>query len=156
MEGMRPMCLEVQALVAMTYATMPRRIAQSYESGRLAMLVAVLQKRSRVAIARNDVYVSVAGGVRISEPGADLAVAVAIASANFDQPIPSDTVLIGEIGLGGEVRQAPQTPRRLHEAVRLGFRRAIVPESTPDVPGLALERVETLEEALVMSRTDGR
>jgi DNA repair protein RadA/Sms len=156
MEGMRPLCLEVQSLVTLAYGAMPRRTAQSFDNGRLAMLVAVLQQRSRVPIAKHDVYVSVAGGVRINEPGADLAVAVAIASAKFDQAIASDTVLIGEVGLGGEVRQAPQTPRRLQEALRLGFKRAVVPESTPDVPGLRLERVETLAEALVMSGTDGR
>jgi DNA repair protein RadA/Sms len=156
MEGMRPLCVEVQALVAPTSAPLPRRVAQSIDSGRLAMLVAVMQQRSRVALPKHDIYASVAGGVRINEPGADLAIALAIASARTDRAIDADTVVVGELGLGGEVRQVPQAPRRLQEAVRLGFRRAVVPTSTPDVRGLALARVATLSEALVATGSHAR
>jgi DNA repair protein RadA/Sms len=149
MEGTRPLCVEVQSLVAPTGAPIPRRVAQALEGNRLSMLVAVLQQRAGVALANQDVYASVAGGVRVSEPAADLAVALAIAGARNDRAVEPDTVVIGEIGLGGEIRQVPQAPRRLTEALRLGFRRAIVPVSTPDVRGMTLHRVGDLREALV-------
>jgi DNA repair protein RadA/Sms len=156
MEGARPLCVEMQALVAPTGAPLPRRVAQSFDSGRLAMLIAVMQQRSRIELIKHDVYASVAGGVRVSEPGADLAIALAIASARSDRPVAADTVVIGEVGLGGEVRQVPQGPRRLQEALRLGFRRAVVPLSTPDVPGMLLARVSTLSEALVATGSHAR
>jgi DNA repair protein RadA/Sms len=149
MEGTRPLCVEVQSLVVPTGAPIPRRVAQAFEGNRLSMLVAVLQQRAGVALANQDVYASVAGGVRVSEPAADLAVALAIAGARNDCAVDADTIVIGEIGLGGEIRQVPQAPRRLAEARRLGFRRAIVPVSTPDVRGMTLRRVGDLREALV-------
>jgi DNA repair protein RadA/Sms len=148
MEGTRPLCVEVQALVASCTAPVPRRVAQSFDSGRMSMLVAVLQRRARVHIGEYDIYASVAGGVRVNEPGADLAVALAIASARQDLPLDANTVALGEIGLGGEVRTVSQTPRRIAEAVRLGFRRAVVPVSTPDARGIELVRVADLSEAL--------
>ncbi len=148
MEGTRPLCVEVQSLVAPTGAPIPRRIAQAFEGNRLSMLVAVLQQRAGIGLAGHDVYASVAGGVRVAEPAADLAVALAIAGARNDYAVDSDTIVIGEIGLGGEVRQVPQAPRRLAEALRLGFRRAIVPLSTPDVRGVQLRRVGDIGEAL--------
>ena len=137
----------MQALVAETPAPMPRRVAQSFDGGRLAMLVAILQRRARISLAGQDVYASVAGGVRVAEPGADLAVALAIAGARDDRPVASDAVVIGALGLGGEVRQVPQIGRRLAEAQRLGFRRAIVPASTPDIAGIQLLRVDDLASA---------
>lgn len=149
MEGSRPICVEVQSLVAPTGAPIPRRIAQAFEGNRLSMLVAVLQQRAGIALANQDVYASVAGGVRVAEPAADLAVALAIAGARYDTAVDPDTMVIGEIGLGGEIRQVPQASRRLTEALRLGFRRAIVPASTPEVRGMALRRVADLREALV-------
>jgi DNA repair protein RadA/Sms len=148
MEGTRPLCVEVQSLVAPTGAPIPRRIAQAFEGNRLSMLVAVLQQRAGIALANQDVYASVAGGVRVAEPAADLAVALAIAGARDDRAVHSDTIVVGEIGLGGEIRQVPQAPRRLLEALRLGFRDAIVPTSTPDVPGMTLRRVGDLRQAL--------
>ncbi|MGQ0826004.1 MAG: DNA repair protein RadA [Actinomycetota bacterium] len=148
MEGARPLCVEVQALVVETPAPMPRRVASSVDSGRLAMLLAVLQRRARVPMGAADVYASVAGGVRVVEPGADLAVLLALASARADIAVPPDTVALGEVGLGGEVRQVAHAPRRLVEALRLGFRRAIVPRSTPDVHGLDLLRVDDVRAAL--------
>jgi DNA repair protein RadA/Sms len=148
MEGSRPMCVEVQALVSESHAQVPRRVAQAVDGNRLAMLCAVLEERARVSLKQREVYASVAGNIRVDEPGADLAVAVAVASATRRTAIESHTVVIGELGLGGEVRQAPHAPRRVNEALRLGFRRAIVPMSTPDARGMQLIRVPDLRHAL--------
>ena len=148
LEGARPLLVEVQALVNPSSAPMPRRSAQGLESSRLAMLLAVLDARAGVSVADVDVYASVAGGVRVIEAGADLAVAIAVASARIGVAVPDDVVAIGEIGLGGELRQAGQTPRRLAEAARLGFRRAIVPASSAGVEGIELIRVGSVVEAL--------
>ncbi len=155
MEGARPLCVEAQALVTYKSAPIARRIAQSIDASRLAMLVAILQQRANVGLAERDVYGSIAGGVRVAEPGADLALALAIAGACDDRVIEPDTVVIGELGLGGEVRQVAHTPRRLNEALRLGFRRAIVPASTPDVRGLTLVRVADIAEGLIATRRAG-
>jgi DNA repair protein RadA/Sms len=141
LDGSRPLLVEVQALVGRTVFPMPRRSAQAFDSGRLAMLVAIAQQRLGLDIAGFDVYASVAGGVRVDETGADLALLLAIASAHYGVAIPPDLVALGEVGLGGEVRSVAQAPRRLAEAARLGFRTAIVPASTPDVDGLSLFRV---------------
>ena len=112
------------------------------------MLLGILQQRAGLFVANRDVYASVAGGVRVSEPAADLAIAFAIASAACDiGPVPG-TVVTGEIGLAGEVRQVPSIARRLAEAARLGFTRAIVPEGTPPVDGIELFPVATLAAAL--------
>ncbi len=147
MEGSRPICVEVQALVGEP-AQVPRRVAQAIETNRLAMLVAVVQQHTNIECRGRDVYASVAGGVRVVEPGVDLAVAIAVASARRDVAVEPDTVVIGEVGLGGEVRQVPHGPRRLHEAMRVGYRRAIVPASMPDVRGINLMRVPDLRAAL--------
>ncbi|GIU88940.1 MAG: DNA repair protein RadA [Acidimicrobiia bacterium] len=147
LEGVRPLCVEVQALVHDTPAPVPRRVAQAVDGSRLAMLLAVLQRRAGISVSGADVYASVAGGVRVAEPGGDLAIALAVAGARLDRPVAADTVALGEIGLGGEVRQVAQTPRRLAEAVRLGMRRAIVPVSTPDVRGIEIVRVEDVLDA---------
>ena len=148
LEGARPLCVEVQALVMPTGAPMPRRVAQAVDSNRLALLLAVLECRARIEISRSEVYASVAGGVRVADPGADLALLLALASAHAGVAVPADTVALGEVGLGGEVRQAAQAPRRLAEVLRLGFRRAIVPASTPDVRGLELVRAAGVRDAL--------
>jgi DNA repair protein RadA/Sms len=142
LDGARPLLVEVQALLSTTVFPMPRRTAQSYDNGRLAMLAAVLQQRIGLGIGDHDVYASIAGGVRIDETGADLALVLAMTSAYLDLVVPTDTVALGEVGLGGEVRSVPQAGRRLAEAARLGFRTAIVPQSTPDVDGLELVRVD--------------
>jgi DNA repair protein RadA/Sms len=147
-EGARPLLVEVQALVTRTPAPMPRRCAQALDSGRLAMLIAVLHERAGARLSGHDVYASVAGGVRVTEPGLDLAVAMALAGALSERPLAADTVVIGEVGLGGELRQVPQIGRRLAEAGRLGFAHAIVPESTPAVAGIRLRRAADLSTAL--------
>lgn len=150
LEGHRPLLVEVQALVAPTQLMQPRRSAQGLDSSRLAMVLAVLENRSRVSVVNSEIYASVVGGVRLMEPGADLAVAMAVASSAWASPLPPDMVVCGELGLGGELRQVSGTARRLAEAARLGFRIAIVPASAPNaVPGIELRRAATLEEALV-------
>ncbi|CAN5164201.1 DNA repair protein RadA [soil metagenome] len=154
MDGHRPLLVEIQALVSPSTLAQPRRSAQGLDHGRLTLLLAVLARRAGLgAFAGSDVYASAVGGVRVAEPGADLAVALALVSALTDRPLPADLVALGEVGLGGELRQAVQMPRRLAEAARLGFRRAVVPTSAPDAPpGLTLVRAGTLAEAI--SRVD--
>jgi DNA repair protein RadA/Sms len=137
LEGRRPLVTEVQALVVPTSLAMPRRAAQGLDAGRLVILVAVLERRARVALGGKDVFAATAGGVRIGEPSADLAVCLALASAARDRVVPADLVAIGEVGLGGEVRPVPQPSRRLAEAARLGFRRALVPPGTAVPDGMA-------------------
>jgi len=151
MEGHRPLLVELQALVAGGGTPIPRRSASGLDAGRLALLVAVLEERAGVTLSRHDVYVSVIGGVRVSEPGADLGTCVALASAARNAPLPADLVICGEVGLAGEIRQVCHTPRRLAEAARLGFGRALVPMSAEVPPGCSLHvtRVATLAEALV-------
>jgi DNA repair protein RadA/Sms len=149
MEGRRTLLVEVQALVATTKLTTPRRSAQGLDSGRLALLLAVLEQRLELAFTGADVFASVAGGVRVVEPAADLALGLSLASAGCGRPLPSDLVACGEVGLGGEVRQVAHLPRRLAEAARLGFRRAVVPASAPDgPPGMETISVATLADAV--------
>ena len=149
LEGARPLLVEVQALVVSSDAPSTRRSVQGLDGSRLEMLLAVLQQRAEVPVGHADVFASVAGGIRVSDAGADLAIAIAIASAWRGIPVPAELIAVGEIGLGGEVRQAAQTSRRLNEAARLGYRLAIVAESAPDVPGVDLVRVETVSDALL-------
>ena len=152
MEGRRPLLVEVQSLTVPIPAGVPgRRTAQGIDGGRLAMLLAVLHRRAGLRVSEQDVYASAVGGVKLADPGTDLAVALAVASASIDVPVAGDVVVIGEVGLGGEIRQVAHTGRRLGEAVRIGFRRAVVPASTPDVDGIQLLRVHTIAEALAAS-----
>jgi DNA repair protein RadA/Sms len=149
-EGHRPLLVELQALVgpAPTPA-IARRSAQGLDTGRLALLLAVLERRVKLPFSGHDVYASAVGGVRVVEPGADLALALALASAHTDVALPDDLVACGEVGLAGELRQVSQTPRRLTEAARLGFRRAVIPRSAPDPPaGVHALRADTLAEAI--------
>ena len=135
------MLVEIQALVVPSPMVSPRRSATGFDSGRLALLLAVLDQRAGLCLGRHDVYVSAVGGVRIVDPGADLAVCLALASAATGVPVGDDVVVLGEIGLAGEVRQVSQTPRRLTEAARLGFTRAVVPDRGPGDGPVALCRV---------------
>jgi DNA repair protein RadA/Sms len=151
LEGHRPLLVEVQALVNHTSVPNPRRSAIGLDQRRLVLLLAVLDRRTQLGFDNADVHASVVGGVRLVEPGADLAVALALASARTAVPVPDDVVACGEIGLGGELRQVGATARRLAEAARLGFRRAIVPASAPDPPpGIVALRATTLKEAMAL------
>jgi len=125
LEGSRPVLTEIQALVAPAAFGTPRRSVVGWDSSRLAMVLAVLETRCGVSFAGKDVYLNVAGGLRINEPAADLAVAAAIASSAFDVPLPSDSVVFGEISLSGDVRPVGRANARLKEAAKLGFHRAI-------------------------------
>lgn len=149
MEGARPLLVEVQALVASTDAVMPRRNVQGLDASRLALLLAVIDRRLNVKLGGFDVFASVVGGVRVTEPAADLPMALALLSSSSDMALPSDLIAIGEVGLGGEVRQVGYCAQRLSEARRLGFTEAVVPQSIkdPGIAGLTLIRVSTLMDA---------
>jgi DNA repair protein RadA/Sms len=141
-EGARPLLVEVQALVSSTSFGLPRRTVNGTDPQRLALLLAVLQKRAGVSTGQHDVYVNLVGGLKVREPASDLAVAAAVASALRDQPIDQRTVCLGELGLGGELRRVQRIGPRLKEAERLGFTRVVLPEANrADVNGSAMELV---------------
>jgi DNA repair protein RadA/Sms len=147
LEGTRPILLEIQALVAPTDLAMPRRVATGVDPKRLAMIVAVLSRHARVALGAADVFVNVAGGVRIDEPGADLPVALAIASAARGAAVEAGTAAFGEIGLTGRLRAATQVERRLGECAKFGLRQVVAPGGTPSGKLRILE-AETLGRAI--------
>jgi DNA repair protein RadA/Sms len=132
-EGTRPLTVEVQALVTSTQSTSPRRTAAGYDPGRLHLLVAVISKRLKMPLGSQDVVVNIAGGLRISEPAADLAVALAIISSFMDIPLKEGLSASGEIGLGGELRAVHQAARRAGEASRLGFEQCLLPSGSSDM-----------------------
>jgi len=153
MEGRRPIVVELQALTSPGLENVPkRRSAQGIDGSRLSMLMAVLGQRGRIKVGEQDVYASAAGGAKLTEPGLDLGICLAVASAMHDIPLPADMAVFGEVGLGGEVRQVGHAPRRVTEAARLGFRRIIVPAKSPEpdeeLTGVRLLRVSTLVDAL--------
>jgi DNA repair protein RadA/Sms len=125
-EGSRPVLVEIQALAAKAGYGTPQRVANGVDSRRLALLLAVLEKRSGLPISQLDIFVNVAGGLRLTEPAGDLAIAAAIASSVYDIPLPERSVFIGELGLGGEIRAVSQAERRLAEATQLGMSVAYV------------------------------
>jgi DNA repair protein RadA/Sms len=147
LEGTRPILLEVQALVSRTDLAMPRRVGTGVDPKRLAMIVAVLSRHAGLALGQADVFVNVAGGVRVDEPGADLPIALAIASAAKSQAVHEGLATFGEIGLTGRLRPAAQAERRLEECAKLGLKTALVPSGTTGRGKLALLTVETLREA---------
>ena len=148
LEGTRPILLEIQALVAPTDLAMPRRVATGVDPKRLAMIVAVLSRHARVALGQADVFVNVAGGVRIDEPGADLAIALAIASAARSAPVRAATAAFGEIGLTGRLRSATQAERRLDECAKLGLGFVVAPKGTPTRGKINVQHVDTLRQAI--------
>jgi len=152
MEGTRPLLVEIQALTTTTSFGLPRRTANGIDFNRLLLLTAVLSKRVGLKLNTQDIFVNVVGGLRISEPAADLGVAAAIASSFRSVPIPDDCVLLGEIGLSGELRSVGQAEKRLNEAAKLGFKRCIVPRSLRlgkvAVTGIEVVRARSIGEAL--------
>ena len=149
LEGRRPLLAEVQALVARSTLATPRRAVSGLDSARVAMVLAVLERRGRVRLGADDVFSATVGGVRVTEPAADLALALAVASAARDAPIPPATVVLGEVGLSGEVRRVGAVGRRLAEAARLGFSTALVPPDPGPLPdGMRVTEVADLGAAL--------
>jgi DNA repair protein RadA/Sms len=128
MEGSRPVLLEIQALAAKAGFGTPQRVSTGFDGRRLALLLAVLDKRAGLSFAQLDVFLNVVGGVQAGEPAADLAVAAALASSVYDRPLARDAIFVGELGLGGEIRPVSQVDRRLAEAEKMGMRVAYVAE----------------------------
>ena len=153
-EGTRPVLVEVQALVAPSPWGTPRRAVVGWDQARLAMVMAVLEARCGVAIGANDVYLNIAGGLRIVEPAADLAVATALLSSLSGTPVPRDAVVFGEIGLSGEVRPVGHSELRLREAAKLGFAQAIVPRRPQGAPESAVAGLNTTLALREIARLD--
>lgn len=149
LEGKRPLVAEVQALVAPSQIPTPRRATSGLDSARMSMVLAVLERRGGVRLDKTEIYTATVGGVRLTEPAADLAAALALAGAAADHPLPAKLVAIGEVGLAGEVRRVTGVQRRLAEAHRLGFTHALVPPDPGKVPdGMRVTEVADISEAL--------
>ncbi|MDF2094570.1 DNA repair protein RadA [Aquibaculum arenosum] len=159
LEGTRPLLVEVQALVSPSPLGTPRRTVVGWDSGRLAMVLAVLEARCGLVMAGKDVYLNIAGGLRIGEPAADLAVAAALVSSACDRPVPEECVVFGEIGLSGEIRAVSQSEVRLKEAAKLGFASALLPPrrgrrlSPPE--GIRLEEMSHLQDLVARIAAGG-
>ncbi len=164
MEGRRPLLAELQALVAPSALQSPRRTMHGVDPGRLAMVLAVLERRAKVRLFNRDVYVSTVGGAKVSDPSADLAAAIAVASAALNRRLTHRFVAIGEVGLAGELRRVPGTDRRLAEAARLGFTDAIVPAESKQAAdrmttmrhGIRVHSAFTMVQALTVLDLTGR
>jgi DNA repair protein RadA/Sms len=150
LEGRRPLPAEVQALVAHCNTDMPRRTTSGLDAARVGLIVAVLQRRAGTKLGKQDIFAATVGGVRLTEPSVDLAVAVAVASSAGNLSVPAGVVAIGEVGLAGEVRRVAGLSRRLAEAERMGFKRAIVPADSgaASLPGLEVTEVREIRQAL--------
>jgi DNA repair protein RadA/Sms len=152
LEGRRPLVTEVQALLVETNAPSPRRTTSGLDGTRIAMILAVLDRRANQRVRQSDCYVSTVGGVRLAEPAADLAVALAMVGSITDTPLPQGTIAMGEVGLAGEIRAVTGIPRRLSEAARIGFRRAVVPRGSlgtgPTPEGMDVREVSDIRQAV--------
>jgi DNA repair protein RadA/Sms len=148
LEGTRPLLLEIQALVSPTDLAMPRRVGTGVDPKRLAMIVAVLSRHAGIALGQADVFVNVAGGLRIDEPGADLGIALAIGSAARGAPVPAGVAAFGEVGLTGRLRPAAQAERRLEECAKLALRTVVVPAGTKSRRGVETKGVDSLRQAI--------
>jgi DNA repair protein RadA/Sms len=158
LEGRRPLLAEVQTLVCEAGAELPRRVTSGLDSSRVGMVVAVLQRRARMTIGKRDIYAATVGGVRLTEPSVDLAIALALASAISDLSLPPGLIAVGEVGLAGEIRRVTGVQRRLAEAARMGFRHAIVPPGSPGLPpgeGPAMRVTEAADMAEAISAALG-
>ena len=152
MEGNRPVLAEIQALLAPTSFSVPRRTSNGFDYNRAAMLIAVLEKRGALKVSTCDSYLNIIGGLYLDEPAADLAAVIALASSYLDRPVPADLVAIGEVGLTGELRSVSQLGQRISEVRRLGFSQCLIPSrrngELTAPPGLRLIPVGNIGEAI--------
>jgi DNA repair protein RadA/Sms len=152
LEGNRPLLVEVQSLATTSFFGIPRRVANGVDYNRLLLIIAVLTKRAGLRLGNQDILVNAAGGLKVEEPGADLSIALSIASSFYDSSVKPGLVAVGEIGLSGELRSVSQIDRRIQEAARLGFRYCLMPrlgiKSLPQTPGIELLACTTLKEAV--------
>jgi DNA repair protein RadA/Sms len=159
MEGTRPIITEIQALCTQTAYPSPRRMASGYDYNRVSLLLAVLEKRLGMHFSSQDVYINIAGGIRIDEPACDAATALALISSYKDIPVPDDLLVLGEIGLAGECRSISTLDQRLSKAARLGFKRAAVPfrnvERLKNKHGLEIMKIRSVYDLLKLLKTDG-
>lgn len=146
--GSRVLLLEVQALTAPSVIGAAKRKTSGVSADRVAMIIAVLERRSGMRLAAEDVFVNIAGGVKVVEPAIDVAIAMAIASAHLNRPLPAATLALGELGLGGEIRSVGQLDQRLREAARLGVKQAISPHGSPDIKGMVVTPARRLSQAM--------
>ena len=155
MEGTRPILMELQALVGGTTYGYPQRVSSGYDPKRLALLLAILEKREKIQFGDKDVFVNITGGLKISEPSIDLGIVVALVSSLEETPVKENLVVIGEVGLGGEIRPVPNLERRLAEAARLGFTQAIVPDhtkiDTSNSGGIKIHQTSLISDALSLA-----
>jgi DNA repair protein RadA/Sms len=155
-EGSRPILVEIQALVDSSHIPNPRRLAVGLEQNRLAMLLAVMNRHAGISCFDQDVFLNAVGGVKISEPAADLAVLLAIQSSLKNKALPKDLVVFGEVGLAGEIRACPRGQERLREAAKLGFKKAIIPKANMpkgvQFDSMEIHAVERIEVALQLVR----
>lgn len=151
LEGTRPLLVEVQSLVVPTHYGVPRRTAQGVDPNRVSLLAAVIEKRLGISLSNQDLYLNIAGGLRIDEPGADLGIIISILSSIKNQPIDPDWVIFGEVGLSGEIRGVHRAEIRIHEAIRLGFRHILLPrqnrQKLKGIKGVELVDIENIREA---------
>ncbi len=152
MEGNRPLMIEIQSLASLSYFGMPRRVANGIDFNRLLMIIAVLTKRAGLRLGNQDILVNAAGGLKVEEPAADLSIALSIASSFYESAVRPGLVVMGEVGLNGELRSVPQLERRITEAARLGFKECLVPrsgmKSLPPQKEIRVSAVSTLKEAI--------
>jgi len=154
LEGSRPMLVDIQALVTQSFMAVPRRTADGFDSSRMMLLLAVMEKRARLKMYNRDAYINVAGGMSLNEPAADLAFCMAVASSYTDRSIPADWAVMGEVGLAGEVRGIAQLERRAQECRRLGFSHILCPRDSarrlPQLEGVSLHGVDTVAQAMAV------
>jgi len=150
MEGSRPFLAEIQALVARTAFGYPVRKTTGFDANRLQMLLAVIAKATKINLGSHDIYLNITGGLKIKETAADLAVCLAVISCFLDLPLPAQTLILGEVGLSGEIRSVPQLDRRIKEALKLNFKKIIIPASKTESSDNNILKVKNLAEAVAL------